>query len=308
MQQLPKMHRWTLGVMVAAAGLLAGCSDEVNPVLGTDMAYSIYGIFTPELDTQWVRVFPIEGTLRLRDTTALDAVVTSTDLTTGEKVVWRDSLLLQPNGGYEHAFWSPFRAAFGHEYRLDVQRSDGRTTSGQTTVPGRLEAEMQPFERRPDVVLPFLLRGTADHLMKIEMEYHVIYDYFPGPPSSTSTEKLILAYEGTISSSPDGWKLPINLSADYARMRTILASEMKWKPTFGLAILGVSVRMLVASEDWMPPGGVFDPEVLGMPNVMSNVENGFGLVVGGYRLNLDFFPPDDAAAAAGYRLLSELDE
>jgi hypothetical protein len=293
---------------VLAAGFFTGCSEEVTPVLGTEMAYSIYGLFTPELDTQWVRVFPIEGTLQLREATPLDAIVTSTDLHTGEELVWQDSLLLQPNGGYEHAFWAPFSAAYGHEYRLDVRRSDGLTTSGQAAVPSLLDTEIQPFEERPDVVIPVMLRGSAGYLMKAEVEYDVIYDYFEGPPSSVSSDKIVLPYDGALSESAEGWLLPINLSDDYDRMKTILTQEMRWNPGFRLVILGMSARMLVASEDWTPPGGVFDPEVLGMPNVMSNVDNGFGLVVGGYHLGFGIFPSDEAVSAAGFRLLSEVGE
>lgn len=54
----------------------------------------------------------------------------------------------------------------------------------------------------------------------------------------------------------------------------------------------LQLRLIVASEDWNPPGGIFDAEVLVDPGVLTNVENGFGYVVAGYRREVTWTPPD----------------
>ena len=99
---------------------LSGCETDVTAVLGTDRVFTVYGVLTPQADTQKVLVFPIEGTLRPAQAEPLDARVTSTDLQSGAMQVWRDSLKREANGQYTHIFWSPFRAEYGHTYRLEV--------------------------------------------------------------------------------------------------------------------------------------------------------------------------------------------
>jgi hypothetical protein len=58
----------------------------------------------------------------------------------------------------------------------------------------------------------------------------------------------------------------------------------------------------VASEDWRPPGGVFDPEVLIEPGTFSNVDRGFGFVGGAYRTGATWTPEAAALARAGFQV------
>ena len=64
-----------LAGLLLAAGT-AGCAEDVNPVAGTDHVFSFYSVLTPQADTQWVRVFPVEMRLEPARAPSLDAVVT----------------------------------------------------------------------------------------------------------------------------------------------------------------------------------------------------------------------------------------
>lgn len=89
----------------------------------------MYGVLTPDRDTQSVRIYLPEDFPTLGSPEPLDVNVTSTDQQSGERRTWKDSVLVQPNGQYEHVFWSPFRAEFNREYRVEaVRRSDGATS------------------------------------------------------------------------------------------------------------------------------------------------------------------------------------
>ncbi len=64
----------------------------------------------------------------------------------------------------------------------------------------------------------------------------------------------------------------------------------------GLALFEVTVSMTVGTDDWDPPGGSFDPDVLAHPEMMTNVDNGYGFVAGGYDEERSLFPSTDALA------------
>lgn len=297
------LHGWGRGaVLLVCALLTAGCAEDVTAVLGTDRAFSLYGVLSPQLDTQWVRVFPVEGRLTPAAGAALDARFTSTDLATGAVRVWNDSLFREADGHYAHAFWSPFRAGYGRAYRLDVVRSDGAAVRVETAVPPATDVVPQAPRLTPgSVVLPVRVEGGAPRLLKVEVGYTV--DFRLLGPGTRPDEHYVIDYNGRAVAEAGGWTLPIDLSGDFKAVRDTLVRRAKapLDAGFGLMLLGVTVRFLVASDDWAPPGGRFDAEVLIQPGVMSNVQGGFGFVGAGYRQQLNWLPPAEAVRAAGFR-------
>ena len=67
-----------------------------------------------------------------------------------------------------------------------------------------------------------------------------------------------------------------------------------------IALRRIELRLLVASEDWDPPGGTFDPDVLVQPGAFSNVENGFGFFGGGFTVSERWTPNIDLLRTIGY--------
>src|SRR5690606_10281102 len=104
----------------------AGCEEDPLAVLGTDRAFTVYGVLNPRADTQFVRVFPIAGRLEPGDGTPLDARVASTDRETGEVREWTQLVRRDASGDYAHLYWAAFRADYGHTYALEVSGSDDR--------------------------------------------------------------------------------------------------------------------------------------------------------------------------------------
>ena len=63
-----------------------------------------------------------------------------------------------------------------------------------------------------------------------------------------------------------------------------------------LAVREITLIAEVASEDWRPPNGVFDPELLVEPGTLSNVTNGFGFIGSAYEVRVTWEPTFDEIA------------
>lgn len=280
---------------------LTACEEDVTAVLGTDLAYSLYGIFTPQLDTQWVRVYPIEGILEPTRPEPLNVRVTSTDVTLGETVVWRDSVIQERDGSFAHVFWAPFAARYGSTYRITVEGEDGNVSEAEATVPPRVEMVLgEPTIDRVPIIQPVHVIGGQPHLLKVEVVYHIKFALGP----ADRTERVIsIDYNNQPFSSGSELMFNVNLSTDYRTIADIIRASDEYQPAFGIVLFNVNVRMIVADPDWNPPDGVFDRDVLVQPGIMNNVTNGFGFVGAGYRLQAEIVLPNEALLLAGFRLL-----
>lgn len=280
---------------------LTGCEEDVTAVLGTDQPFTLYGVLNPKSDTQWVRVFPIEGRLTPREATPLEATFLSFDLASGgEPRVWRDSVIQEPSGLYEHVFWSPFRADYGHTYRIEVARSsDDAMSHVEAEVP--VEARLRFGE--PTSTFPIsqtvFIEGEVPRLMKVEVEYFVQAIVIQNGETIT-TEPIVLPYAEQVTRVEGGWAIPINLSDAHRTLLERLRRAYAGAPTFGVKLLQMQIRLIVANEDWAPPGGVFDPNVLVQPGTLDNVENGFGFVGAGYRMDRNWKPRNEVLEEAGF--------
>ena len=279
-------------------GLLGGCDADVTAVLGTDRVFSLYGVITPQADTQKVLVYPIEGFLRPAQAEPLDAHFTSTDMQSGETRVWRDSLKLEANDQYTHIFWSPFRAEYGHTYRLEVERSDGATSRVDAAVPPFSELVEQETPEGLPVITPILVNGDVPRLLKVEVIY--IFRFRDPAAPAAQTRRLSLSYDDRIERVAGGWLIPVDLTRDFLTIRSQLLLEGTFDRGFGIRLTQITLRLIAASEEWNPPDGVFESEVLVQPGTLSNVEDGFGFVGAGYRLEHMWLPLPEVLEGAGF--------
>lgn len=301
------MTRWTL-IMLALLSLVSfgGCDADVTAVSGTEMPYSMYGLLSPDLTMQKVLVYPIEGTLQPRGTEPIDADVRSVDLVSDEELIWADSLVVDSAGLNEHVFQAPFQAEYGHTYRLSVTRSDGAETYVETRVPPRTEVVTGVATVFPGIVtLPALINGDAPRLLNIVVAYLIGFVPIGEAPELL---EVPLSYDGEQERSEDGWVIPINLAGDIDLLERAAVDESgsTIDQTYGLRLEGIRLRLIVASEEWDPPGGIFDPEVLVQAGTMSNVENGYGFVGAGYRHDEQLeLPEEDVLDAAGFTVVGQ---
>lgn len=277
-----------LGAVLLTVALTTGCEESVNPVLGTDRAFTLYGFFNPQADTQAVRIFAIEGRLELTRPEALDAKVVSMDLQRSQQQVWQDSVVQYESERYGHVFWSEFRAEFEHQYRLEVVRSDGARAQVEVTVPPLSEPLLLPPIIAPRFVFYPVLWQQAPRVNNIRARYY----------TNCGTYTFDYGLDGQ-EQVDGGTVVTVNLSQD-ARL---IFQEVLFDPSCTIRELRlgeIELIVLVTNAEWVPPTGVYDAELLVEPGTFSNVENGFGFVGAGYPASFRLVPSESALLAAGF--------
>ncbi len=255
---------------------LTACEDSfIDPYNNDGRYFTIYG-FIDELESNHaLRVIPVtripERIVSSNDATAnIDAFVTSTNLTTGETISWRHNLEELNDGTYGHIFRASFRPIPGTTYELVVERNDGIKTTATTTVPRfprtvpAPDTLFYPYNTVPDsgwsqeIYLPDI-SSPWDMIVSYDLQGTWVRVPYGRPGEQTQ--------EG-------GWRFNINMGADAPQMRHFLGlSEEQPLPLFH----AVDLQVRILDENWNPPGGIFDPEILAFPDELSNVENGYGL-------------------------------
>jgi hypothetical protein len=271
--------------LLLVAVLVAGCDEEVVAPDAIGAYYTLWGSLDPTSGVQAVRVVPIQGEPRLEDPAPLDATVTSEHLQTGETVTWRDSILAFGDGSVGHVFVADTEIEYGGTYRLVVTRGDGATTAANVRVPTLVEPLRQATQISLDgVFMPVLWQG-APQLNRVAVTYRL--------QDATCAEfDHPVDFAGEAEPFEFGWTTTLNLRADADRILSTLGPLH--------SVTRVTLRAEVASDEWRPPQGVFDPEVLIEPGVFSNVERGFGFVGGAYEAAISWEPEAAAVTAAGF--------
>jgi hypothetical protein len=227
-----------------------------------------------------VWVFPVEGRLRQLTDEPLDGVLRSTDLQTSDLRVWRDSVIIQSDGVLVHVYWSPFRVEHDHLYRLEIERSDGRTSRAEVQVPPEASLEVladPPFKS------PVQVNGAVPHLHNVQMTYHIRYE----PDAEL---RVVIPYGLLVRQTEGGWVIPVDLRDDHSTIAAILESRDLLDDSYGIFLLDMRLDVLAADAAWDPPNGVLDPEILVQPGVLTNVENGYGFIGSGFRMGVAWYP------------------
>ena len=297
-----RLIRWILPVLLIAP-VLIGCEEDVMAVLGTDYPFTIWGVMNPEADTQFVRVFPIEGTLRAGDPEPLDAQFTSTDLETGEERVWLDSIRIGERNLVEHFYYLPIPAEYGHTYHLELVSGDGRTSSVEVDVPARTDLILSDVDTTGPVRLPVHIPNDPPNLIHtrvlLGMSYVVGYSA-SGCPDYRYVEHS-LPFDDQRRPVEGGFSFVVNLNDIYSEVLSITRNDDAFIPQHGITLGFISFSTVVANRAWDPPDDTFDPSVLVQPGTMENVENGFGFVGAGFRLSRTWSLAPHIVERTGFR-------
>lgn len=271
--------------------LLGACDEPLEPIVGTERPYTIYGFLTPSKDTQSVVVIPIRDRLDPGEpTTIIDAQVRSMDVGTGEVVDWKDSLVVFDNSSqrrrFSHVYWAPFRAVHNHTYRLEVERSDGALSTAETLVPPEPVAEVEaPRFFGQSVASQRVVWSHAKRLLNVTVRYtaHV---------EAELLKTIEIPYQSEVEEGHP--VVEIDLKADF---NTIT----KAFPEGGAVALDtVLMNVFSVNEAWDPPGGVFDLDLLVQPGTFSNVENGFGFVGSAVGAEVGWLPDEASLRRIGF--------
>ena len=284
--------------------LLAACRETINTRLDIDQPYSLFGMMNPKSDTHAVRLFEIKSNIALVRPDPLDAAVSTTNLDTGVRTIWEDSVVTLEDGDYRHVFWAAFEASGGETYRLEVARSDGATSAAVTTVPHPVVLEpLEPDTLKPaQALMPLLIRGSPPALPRIDVEYILVG--FGEGGSDPIFKSLLFNYVGEPDPVPEGFLLEVDLIRDYNEIYRAF-NEDNSVTTDIIDLRQINVTVHVGDQNWVSPIGVFDPDYLVEPGSFSNVENGFGYFGSGFTEFVTFRPPLTLIRRAGFYVLGE---
>ncbi len=297
----------TLGVVLMAL-FSAGCDESVDPFIGTDLPYTIWGFLNAASDTQYVRVFSISDEL-VPARGPIDAQVFSTDLTTGQRQQWSYEQVQFDSLVQGHIFWSPFRAEHERRYQLEVIRSDGARSSATVTVPSPVAVEVDvDIDQR--TVIPVRIVGDVPNLVGTRVTYNAVNvpptKAWPvGTPIAEPVQlPVTVIYDNVVTRESDAWELEVDLVRDFIAVEAIYRRNCLITTVFGSApdiwLRDIEFTALAADSTWAPPGGVFDPNLLSVPGTFTNVENGYGFFGAGLGIRYSWTPTTDAKRAAGY--------
>lgn len=273
---------------------MAGCEEDLAVREHFARPFSMYGVLSPDLPFQSIRLYVIEDfpTLNSNEEPAVD--VFSTDLGTGDRLAWRDSVVVDPFGQREYTYLASFRAEFGHTYRIEaLRRSDGARSYADVRVPQRVNVRILSYEDASNVEV--LIEGDSIRALKPEVEYDV---FKPGAPIL----RYSFSYQGTERPTAEGWIVEIRMVGDASEIIFLYNAEAGTRGggcrVDFVHLYRLSLNVLVGDRLWDPPGGVFNPDVLSEPTALSNVNNGFGFIGAGYRIEEELMPSKEAVSYA----------
>jgi len=281
--------------------MLSACDTEVDPILGEDRPFSLYGYLTPASPIQAVRVFPVTSDLERVIPGELDALFVSENLTTGEQVTWTDSLVTLPTGELRHVFYAPFRAAYEHEYRLTVTRSDGAQSSATVQVPPLISFSIvPPAVRQFELNAPLHLSAAPAFALSAYVEYKastipLATDCYTPPPILHD----VRIPHDVDESRRNGWRFLVKMKQDFGEVERSFERN-NILPDDRIFLHRIRFVVNVTNAEWEPPGGEFDIDALAEPGVFSNVENGFGFIGAGYPAEVSWRPETAALESIGY--------
>ncbi len=297
------LHLFCTAALLLAVSFLTSCDQPIDPVIGEDRPFTIWGYLDAHADTQRVRVFSIEERLGVDRAGPIDASVTSTNLTTGESHTWIDREITYSDSSVGHVFEAAFRARYEERYRLIVRRSDGAESSAEVTIPPPVKVELT--DERNRVIVPIQIHGKPPNLVNVTVTYDAITlpPANPWPPGSATPPAVRLpvevSYSGKEEPTANGWRYELNLRDDFAIVQEQF--ELSCLSRDHIALRRIYFQFLAADEQWSPPNDSFDPNLLIEPGTFSNVENGYGFFGGGYTVSTSWIPTEIILRNIGYR-------
>ena len=281
---------------LSAILLTSGCDDSVNPILESNRRITMFATLDMNADTQFVRVIPIRGTI-IEEFDPTRYWLRSTDLDNGSIVEWEDSLITFDNGATGLVFYTDLRVAPGHSYRVEAAEMDSDViTSAVTNIPPVPHATIGP-ETVTRTVTPqgFLLIGDQtvqwSNLEREPFSVQRWYRFLRTPVSPFIDLRFPFPPVGEYDNGT------ITFELDLDEDLFVLRDSVDLPRT---AFVGMGMTVTVLNEEFVPPGGVFDPEVLVQPGTFSNVENGFGFIGAVGRFSIEWVLEDANARLLGF--------
>ncbi|MFT4604652.1 MAG: hypothetical protein ACI9W4_001385 [Rhodothermales bacterium] len=284
------MRTYVRPILLFLAFSTFACSDTtLDPFDNDERYFTVYG-FLDELDQNHsVRVIPVTRTPELilapTEDNRIDAKVFSTDLTTGLVREWTHSLEQLDDDTYGHVFRSRFIVMPGRRYRLEVIRADDKMAWAETQIPTIPDAAL--FQKGPITFSPDSMQIRQQiTIPRVASPWDINAIYLLNnqndgqePGGGALQAFFFVPYGRSGLRTADGaWSVTLDLTQDTETVRQIIA-DFRADGVYDQSpesVMSMGVQVRIMDGDWDPPLGVFDPEILAQPDVIGNVQYGFG--------------------------------
>lgn len=256
----------------------SGCEESFEPLQDNDQyAFSMYGTLDIHSDTQWVRVMPVGESLIPTNPEPNGTEVTITREATGDSFVMSDSLFRFGGNAYVWNYYTTENIQPNEMYTIRSVAPDGQQSQVNVTTPSVLPVpEVEYSEEDEEGVIT---GSSVEPLVTVEFRYLVqaLTDMGCAPET-----EIILSHLNEVNVDQEGnYRISVE-------NKSAIAGELG---VSGSSFI-VNKRELVvisASEDWPDISELNDEEIV-LPDAVSNVENGTGVVAGIARRLIEITP------------------
>ena len=262
--------------------IIAGCkNDNFDPFnREADLHFSIHGALDASLDTQWIRISPVRDDF-FQNGEAFDATVTITNTRTGQTVTMNPERFSRFNGEETVYFWNYWTTGdieAEEEYVLRVFDSEGNESSSTVRIP-------------PDFVTPTFDLGRGDDngvLIGDGIDRIVVADgiYY----LTIYTEEGGAFVRKEYISQVEGENITRSATTGLYRIYfddMVVIADLYKVPLTRIQLDSAKIYMAAGNDSW-PDVVNYTPEELSLPHVVSNIENGVGVLVGINSVTLPF--------------------
>ena len=256
--------------------LLIACESVIVPAeLDPSIPFSLYGSLDGNGETQWIRVTPIRDSL-YNSRTGIDAQVTLLDNESKKTIEFQDSLFHQILGRdekiYYHNFWVKAPVIPGRTYTVKALNSDGCSSSVIIIIPSDYEEPVVRLnDNDPRIGVGRITGKAVSRLVVLD----IAYDVTVKRQGRVFNDKIVVSQLARN-------KVTYNSEGDYnvnVNDEKYLGDLLFLESNDYVQIDSAKIFMAAGNDSWPNVSSLSYEELL-LPEVVSNVEGGVGLVVG----------------------------
>jgi hypothetical protein len=148
-------------ILLFVAGVLFGCDNSLDPIDREKGLYSVYGALDIDDSTNYIRVKELNTPLGPDSTNEIDADVQLKNLETGNTAALQDTVV-QFDGVNTHNFYTTMNITPQTDYKLSIERSDGRLAKAVTKTPNIASTQVAPQNEQCNQVIELSIQPVGD--------------------------------------------------------------------------------------------------------------------------------------------------
>lgn len=256
---------------------LQGCGGEFQPIRDNDKyIFTMYGYLDASADTQKVRISPSRSTIEtFRELPEMS--VKMEHLETGTVSSMNNILVKLPEGFNAINSWSSMDIEPGEKYSLTAERPDGKRSRVTVTIPE--DFPTPEFIEDNSVTRPrmnrVLVKGI-DHLAGFQTRWYIRLS----APGFRENKMYTFHYRNE-AERPTGYSNSFSISfSEELEFQQIERNTPSLQNGGSIEVLHKQVFIAAAGPGWVEEINIIGDLEYGLPEGLSNVENGLGYVVG----------------------------